>query len=263
MCRLLGCVAQEPTSLRHELIEAPRPLIRPSEENASGWGMAVYERADAEQPHCIRFPNAASMGSDFSDVAATRGRILMAHVRRATFGGLSEANTHPFCLAEYSFCHNGTIGESERLLGLPDGTGPLGETDSERFFHRLLREVDPDPDRVCDGLRRAVTAAIESGPISGASFLFSDGERLYAYRLGAYELHWLSRPGQLLVASDRITKEPWHDVRQDVLLVLDPREDEPHAERLVGDDVLARMQVGEFRDVWAHDPPHSRPAATA
>src|SRR5689334_8578923 len=163
MCRLLGSVSQEPTSLRHELLEAENALLRESPKN-SGWGMAVYTRADHEQPSTIHFPNAASMNGDFGAVADTRGRIHLAHVRRATFGGLSEPNTHPFTLAEYAFCHNGSIGRSERLLGLPDGRGPQGETDSERFFHRMLREVDPDPDRVCDGLRRAVTAAVDSGP---------------------------------------------------------------------------------------------------
>ena len=52
----------------------------------------------------------------------------------------------------------------------------------------------------------------------------------------------------MLVATDRITDEAWHDVRQDVVLVLDPRNDEPHAERLVGDAVQSRMQVGVFRE---------------
>ena len=47
------------------------------------------------------------------------------------------------------------------------------------------------------------------------------------------------------MASERITEdEKWHSVKQDVLLVLDPRNaDSPHAERLVGDDVLARADI--------------------
>ena len=46
MCRVFGCVAAEPVSIRHELLEAENPLIRQSEEHDSGWGMAVYERAE-------------------------------------------------------------------------------------------------------------------------------------------------------------------------------------------------------------------------
>ena len=77
----------------------------------------------------------------------------------------------------------------------------------------------------------------------------SDAELLYAYRLGLFELHWLARPGQLLVSSERLTDERWHDVRQDVLLVCDPRDpEEPHAERLVGDAVVAKAHIDDFNE---------------
>ena len=49
MCRVFGCVASEPVSIRRELLEAENPLIRQSEEHDSGWGMAVYERAINER----------------------------------------------------------------------------------------------------------------------------------------------------------------------------------------------------------------------
>ena len=89
-------------------------------------------------------------------------------------------------------------------------------------------------------LRKAIRTTVERSPFSGLNFLFSDGDRLFAYRLGLFELHWLHRPGQLLVASERVTDEHWHTVQQDVLLVLDPDDlDAPHAERLVGDELLA------------------------
>ncbi len=38
-------------------------------------------------------------------------------------------------------------------------------------------------------------------------------------------------------------------MQQDVLLVLDPQDvEEPHAERLVGDAVVARARIQEFKD---------------
>jgi len=241
MCRMLGCVSKDRTSLRHELLEAEHALLRDGEPDAEreGWGLAVYPHADGEEPTCTRCPDGESSGTEAVD---KRGRIFMAHVRRASHGDRTDENTHPFCLGEYAFCHSGSLTHHESLLGLADGAGPLGQTDSERLFHRLLREVDPAPDKVVDGLRRAVTAAASCGPLSALNFLFSDGEHLYAYRLGAYELHWLSREGLVLVSSERITGEAWHDVRQDVLLVLTPGDDEPHAERLLGDDAVANIQ---------------------
>jgi predicted glutamine amidotransferase len=239
MCRMLGCVSQDRTSLRHELVGAERALLRDGEPDEKGWGIAVYPHGDGEQPACIHCPDGEATPDGAAD---KRGRILMAHARRATRGGLTPENTHPFCLGEYAFCHSGTLTEHERLMGLSDGAGPRGQTDSERLFHRLLREVDPAPDKVVDGLRRAVAAAARCGPLSALNFLFSDGEHLYAYRLGGYELHWLSREGEVLVASERITDELWHDVRQDVLLVLAPGDDEPHAERLLGDEAMANVE---------------------
>ena len=246
MCRVFGCVAAEPVSIRHELLQAENPMIRQSEEHDSGWGMTIYERADGGQPRLMRFPHAAHADAGFLEATQVRGRIFNAHVRRATMGGLSLQNTHPFSLGNYSFCHNGTVIDYLSLLG-PEATTPRGDTDSEHLFSLIMCEYDPaEP---VDSLRRAITAVVERSPFSGVNFLFSDGERLFAYRLGIFELHWLARPGQLLVASEKVTGEAWHSVQQDVLLVLDPNDlEEPHAERLLGDELVGRADIRKFEE---------------
>jgi predicted glutamine amidotransferase len=241
MCRVFGCVAAEPVSIRHELLEAENPLIRQSEDHDSGWGMAVYERADGGEPMLVRFPEAAYADGDFVSATSLRGRIFNAHVRRATMGDLSLHNTHPFSLASYTLGHNGTILQYPRLLE-PGMRRPDGDTDSEYLFNLLMSDYDPAAP--APSLRRAITKTVERSAFSGVNVLFSDGERLYAYRLGLFELHWLARPGQLLVASEVVTSEPWHSVQQDVLLTLDPDDlEEPHAERLLGDELLARAEI--------------------
>jgi predicted glutamine amidotransferase len=241
MCRVLGCVASEPVSLRRELLDAPNPLVRQAERHDSGWGMAVYRRGEGEEARCFRFAEPAFSTEEMNACADSRGRIFNVHVRRATMGGLKPENTHPFCLGAYSFSHNGTILDYRSLL--EPGVAPLrGETDSEALFNNLAYHYDGS--HPIDSLRRTVEAVIDHSVFSGVNFVFCDGEMLYAYRLGVFELHWLSRPGQLLVSSERLTDERWHDVRQDVLLVCDPRDpEEPHAERLVGDAVLARARI--------------------
>ena len=250
MCRVFGCVAAEPASIRHELVEAENPLIRQSEEHDSGWGMAVYERADGLDPRCVRFAEAAFSDPDFIGATEMKGRIFNVHVRRATMGGLALENTHPFCLGSYSFGHNGTILRYPRLLEHPSVTAPNGDTDSEAFFNFLMTIYDAgDP---IGSLRGAIQTTVERSPFSGLNFLFSDGDRLFAYRLGLFELHWLHRPGQLLVASERVTDEQWHTVQQDVLLVLDPDDlEQPHAERLIGDELLEQARVQKV-DTQAH-----------
>src|SRR5215213_3667885 len=216
MCRVFGCVAAEPVSIRHELLDAQNPLIRQSEEHDSGWGMAVYERADGAEPRLVRFPEAAHSDDDFLAATELSGRIFNVHVRRATMGALSLENTHPFCLGSYTLGHNGTIVRYPRLLG-PDMRRPEGDTDSEHLFNLLTHDFDAgDP---VASLRHTLTRAVDCSPFSGLNILFSDGERLFAYRLGLFELHWLARPGQLLVASEEVTDEPgWHSVQQDDLL---------------------------------------------
>jgi predicted glutamine amidotransferase len=226
MCRVFGCVSAEPASIRHELVEAENPLIRQS---------------DGLDPILVRFPEAAYGDGEFMGATSKRGRIFNVHVRRATMGGLAAANTHPFCLGSYSLGHNGTIMRYPRLLE-PGVKPPQGDTDSEAFFNFLMAHYDAgDP---VDSLRRAIRTTVQRSPFSGLNFLFSDGDRLFAYRLGLFELHWLHRPGQLLVASEKVTDEAWHTVQQDVLLVLDPDDlEEPHAERLIGNELLEEAEI--------------------
>jgi predicted glutamine amidotransferase len=245
MCRILGCVSAEPISIEHELLHSENPLIHQSEEHDSGWGMAVYRRADSEQPELVRFPEAAHADGEFKRATSMRGRIFNAHLRRATLGGLTLVNTHPFVMGEYSFAHNGTVIRYPRLLE-PGVARPSGETDSEHMFSWLMCHYDSTDPR--GSLRELVRTCIERSAFSGLNFLFSDGERLYAYKLGIFELHWLVRPGQAFVSSEIITpEERWHTVQQDVLLVLDPSNPEtPHAERLVGDDAVAKAEIEKF-----------------
>ena len=242
MCRVFGCVAAEPVSIRHELLAAENPLIRQSEEHDSGWGMAVYERAGGGQPQLVRFPEAAHADGEFIRATELRGRIFNVHVRRATMGELALENTHPFRLGNYTLGHNGTIVRYPLLLE-PEMRRPEGDTDSEALFNRLMHDFDPAAP--IESLRAAMRTAVECSPFSGLNVLFSDGDRLFAYRLGLFELHWLARPRQLLVASERVTDEPgWHSVQQDVLLTLDPNDlEEPHAERLLGDELVSRAQI--------------------
>ena len=131
MCRVFGCVASEPVSIRHELLEAENPLIRQSEDHDSGWGMAVYERSDGCEPAIVRFPEAAYADGEFISATTMRGRIFNVHVRRATMGDLQPAEHAPVLALDcYTLGHNGTIVEYPRLrvprMRAPEGRHGLG-----------------------------------------------------------------------------------------------------------------------------------------
>ncbi|MGH2958149.1 MAG: class II glutamine amidotransferase [Solirubrobacterales bacterium] len=259
MCRVFGAVSSDPISIRHELVESTNPMIRLSEDHDSGWGVCAYPHVGGAAPLSERFANAAHSDRRFDAATEMRGRIFNAHVRRATLGGLSNENTHPFEFGPYSFAHNGTILGYKHLIrnGMSD---PLGQTDSECFFMRMMNDFDPaDPVR---SLRSTVAALVAGHTFSGLNFLFSDGIKLYAYKLGIFELYWVTRPGVAMVASEPLTRERWHSVQQDVLLTLDPENPEDLiGERLLGDELVEVARIkklepdaamhGEARGEWA------------
>ena len=250
MCRLFGVAAAAPVDISFELLEAENPLIRQSERHDSGWGIASYSDGELTVE---RFAVAAHADPDFPVAARAFSPLTMVHVRRATMGGLKLENTHPFSRGPYAYCHNGTILHPRELAPLC-AREPRGETDSERFFELLMTVLDPGD--IAGSLRAAVEAVCDRCRFSALNLLFSDGRRLYAYRLGIYELFWLVRDLDLdadtdtrhhvhlerprgqhvaLAASERLTDEPWRPFGQDELLVCDPRDpDHPRAERLLG-----------------------------
>jgi predicted glutamine amidotransferase len=253
MCRLFGSAATAPIDISFELLEADNPIIEQSERHDSGWGVAYYG-ADAT-PTVERFAQAAHADPGFPQAARAVSRLIMVHVRRATFGGLKLENTHPFGLGPYTYCHNGTILRPGSLLER-SGRAPAGETDSEHFFELLMTLLDPND--VVDSLRRTVEYVCERCRFSALNFLFCDGRRLYAYRFGIYRLFWLVRNLDLeadtrthyhlelerpqgehvvLVSSEKLTgDEPWGEFAQDELLICDPDDpDHPRVERLLGE----------------------------
>jgi predicted glutamine amidotransferase len=252
MCRLFGAAASAPVDISFELLGADNPLIRQSELHDSGWGIAYYDNG---KPQVLRFAHAAYGDPGFTEAACAESKLFVVHVRRATVGGLKLENTHPFLSDRYTYCHNGTILQPANLRELSDRV-PRGDTDSELFFNVFMTMFDPAD--VVGSLRRTVEAVCDRCRFSALNFLFCDGERLYAYRLGLYDLFWLVRNLDLdadtrthyhihlerphgehvvLVSSERLTEaEPWAEFGQDELLICDPADpDHPRFEHLLGE----------------------------
>ena len=114
-------------------------------------------------------------------------RTYIAHVRHKTMGGEpTHADTHPFAREmggrEYCFAHNGTL--TGPAWDLPLGHHrPLGDTDSERFFCHLLREIGARGGHLDDldawrWLHEVLASANRFGKLN---VLLSDGLRLFVY----------------------------------------------------------------------------------
>lgn len=93
---------------------------------------------------------------------------IIAHVRAATHGGVSEANSHPFHYGRLLFMHNGSIGGFRVIkralrMRLSDGIYDWikGETDSEHFFALFLEKLYQNGDsHESDDLVQALTETI-------------------------------------------------------------------------------------------------------
>ncbi|MDJ0630127.1 MAG: class II glutamine amidotransferase [Rhodobacter sp.] len=202
MCRLFAMSANEPTRVECSLVHAQNALMLQSQEdqeglpNGHGWGVADYRDG---LPLIEKQTWAAFHGEHFKKTAArVYAHTVVAHVRRATVGGTSIENTHPFHHGKWIFAHNGTV---PHFLDVRDQMMPQidplfqndikGTTDSEHVFYFLLSLRMRHPDRdlrelVAVGLNRIRQwcEAVDPRARIGLNIVLTDGEELAGSRFG-------------------------------------------------------------------------------
>lgn len=184
MCRMIGVVGQPsvPPQLFlsfRELASQGRYLSADGPGHLDGWGTGWFVR-DA-QP-CVRKAPGPVLDKKSGYIEALarmqsdHPQIALAHLRKASKGGMGAEDTHPFAADGWLFAHNGTVDDYERL---PVRTHmPGGTTDSERLFLHLLEQMDGGVEQ---GVRRTVERARHL-PYASLTFLLTNGRVLVAYR---------------------------------------------------------------------------------
>jgi glutamine amidotransferase len=219
MCRMFGMAAEAPTSPHQLLVDAPRSLRTLSLEHVDGWGVALR---DADDEWRIERSTACAAASErYAEIARCETRLVIAHVRKRTVGACSLENTHPFRRDGLVFANNGTLPDVNALVArtAPEELARIeGETDSERLFAFVLTEIAAAGD-VARGVTTAVRA-LHGLDLGSASFLLSCGAQLYAHRAGR-SLFTLARDAAMMVASEPLTDEPWLEIPERSLVVLD------------------------------------------
>lgn len=185
MCELFAMSAAEPHTVRYEL-DLFAAEGGEKHRNRDGWGILFAQDRDC---YIFREPDPAA-SSELSRMVVRNERPckqLMAHVRRASVGGVELANTHPFDRVawgrRHAFAHNGG------LLGIEDRADTqdlldqrVGDTDSELAFLLLLDRLNAsgatDPAARFDVFTRF---AGDMRDLGSANFLFFDGERLFVH----------------------------------------------------------------------------------
>jgi predicted glutamine amidotransferase len=198
MCRLFGMSGgQEPVRATFWLLEAPDSLAQQSRRNPDGTGLGYYDGSD--DPVVVKQPLAAFEDQQFAEEAReVTSRTFVAHVRYASGTPVTLRNTHPFVQSDRLFAHNGVIGnipQLERHLG--DQMSIVGgETDSERYFALITREIERTGD-VGEGIVSAATWIAENLPVFALNCVLTTATELWALRYpDVHELHVLERgPG--------------------------------------------------------------------
>ena len=196
MCRLFGMSGgREPVRATFWLLEAPDSLSEQSRREPDGTGLGAYDPDG--KPIVSKQPLAAYEDQQFAQEAReVSSRTFVAHVRYASTGAVTAKNTHPFEQRDRLFAHNGVIedlGPLERELG-DDGMALVqGDTDSERFFALITREIDRDGD-VGAAIVRAAGWIAENLPVFALNVVLITAGELWALRYpDVHELHVLER----------------------------------------------------------------------
>ncbi|MBI5070715.1 MAG: class II glutamine amidotransferase [Deltaproteobacteria bacterium] len=243
MCRLYGQRSAATAGAAEPLCVSHNALRFQSHVHPHGWGVGWWR---AGRPQVERGVLPAHADQAFCDAShRARSRVVLAHVRDASVGAVTERNTHPFAHGPWLFAHNGTVARFRRSArvraALEAEIAPSlrrnlhGETDSERCFYLFLSRLGRSWRRATLAeVRRALaeTTRIVSGLAdpgaarpSSLNFLVSDGRLLAAARRGR-TLHLLRQPGpsgRVVIASEPIGKGPWREVPDGGFVGVDPR----------------------------------------
>ena len=249
MCRLFGMSGgPEPVTARFWLLQAPDSLAAQGAREPDGTGLGWF--ADGH-PQISKQPLAADADPTFAREARTlRSRTFVAHVRYATTGGLEARNTHPFELDGRLLAHNGMVADLpdlERELG--DAMELVrGDTDSERLFALITREIGRRDGDVVAGIATAVRWVAAHLRMLAVNLVMIDDGNLWALRYPeVHDLFVIERPAgggpldhtqgdrigahcdalaerpAVVVATERMDDEPgWRQIPSGTLLHVSP-----------------------------------------
>ncbi len=111
--------------------------------NGDGFGVAWYQQGIDEAPALFRSISPAWNNQNLINLShALKSHCILAHVRAASPGlPVTQLNCHPFTWKQFSFMHNGFIGDfqtikrrARNLLSESSYRWIQGSTDSETFF---------------------------------------------------------------------------------------------------------------------------------
>src|SRR5271166_1065311 len=184
MCRLLGLTAgRVRVKATFWLLDAPDSLQAQSHRNADGAGLGYF--GPSGEPVLDKQPEPAFSDREFiREARQAESSAFVAHVRWATVGGRTLQNTQPFVMNGRLMAHNGSFGE---LAQLDKELGSyarlvLGDTDSERYFALISKQIDAQGGDVGAGITAAAGWIAARLPVSALNTIVATSGELWALR---------------------------------------------------------------------------------
>jgi predicted glutamine amidotransferase len=207
MCRLFGLTAGTArVRATFWLLDAPDSLEVQSLRNADGSGIGYFDATGA--PVIDKQPEPAFADEQFiHEAKEAESATFVAHVRLASSGGRTMRNTHPFVMRGRIMAHNGGFDELERIDEQLGSYASLvkGETDSERYFALITKQIDAHDGDVGTGIVAAARWIGANLPVSSLNTVVATDGELWALRYPSqHALHIIERPasGATRAASD-------------------------------------------------------------
>ncbi|WP_343600749.1 class II glutamine amidotransferase [Mycobacterium sp.] len=266
MCRLFGLHAgTDLVTATFWLLDAPDNLAAQSRRNPDGTGLGVF--GGGGRPEVRKQPIAAWQDAEFATEAhEMTGTTFIAHVRYATTGAHTEANTHPFLQDGRIFAHNGVLEGLDvldaRLTELGTADLVAGQTDSERVFALITASIRTRGGDVAAGLLDALRWLADNVPIHAVNVLLSTATDLWALRYPqTHKLYLLDRrdtaPDGFHLRTNRIRAHSDHlGTRPSVVFASEPMDDDPRWQLIAPGELVhvdAGLQVS--RNLVLPDPP--------
>ncbi|WP_224248934.1 class II glutamine amidotransferase [Hyalangium gracile] len=163
--------------------------LAPGNKPPDGWGVGYYPGSEPAAA-VLKEPRPPPGGSIRSELVKAwehlESSLLLLHIRTASWGAITDANTQPFCRSyagrDWLFGHSGTLRQAVQLPVDP-AFEPVGSSDSESVFCALLSWIQASGwKRLGDvDLERLRAWLEEMNGLGPLTVVFTDGHDLCIY----------------------------------------------------------------------------------
>jgi predicted glutamine amidotransferase len=232
MCRVLGITNFDYTRHRNivaRFCELARTGVVMAEDppgHEDGWGLAFYQAGQL-----VVHKSGASLLEETDKVnrilsAAKSSPLMILHLRKSAWANTSNTrHAHPFHLGNTVFFHNGVVYDYQDLIPEIDLPNLKEDArDTEVFFYHFMSGAPRELDQA---FLDSVALIRKKHRYSALNSLFSDGERLFAYRDYAreedyYSLYKACSENSWFISSEPLDEDMrWEMMAQEEFLAID------------------------------------------